>query len=147
MPGAIAGSHGLDCHRVHRFGADYWGNEHSLFCMPEKPMKLCSSLVIVCLALVAPVAAQVTGRLSGTVVDSTGAPVAGVTVNLLLSGETRPALSTLTTAEGIFSLNGIRPALYDLSIEAKSFRTETLHSVKGQPARRRFLPSSSRSGL
>ena len=100
----------------------------------------CLFLLILAALPVAPAVAQVTGRLSGTVVDSSGAPVAGATVNLLLSGESRPALSTVSTAEGIFNLNGIRPALYDVSVEAPNFRAETLRAVRVDPASQTTLP-------
>jgi hypothetical protein len=87
-----------------------------------------------------PAGAQITGRLHGTVVDTSGAPIAGAAVKVLLAGEARPVLSTVTTAEGIFHISGVRPALYDLVVESKSFRAETVRSVKVDAAVEETLP-------
>jgi hypothetical protein len=84
--------------------------------------------------------AQVTGRLSGSVTDASGAAVPNATVNLLLAGGAKPLLSTVTTADGLFSFTNVRPEFYDLSIESKGFLTYTLRNVKVDPARETSLP-------
>ena len=84
--------------------------------------------------------AQVTGRLSGSVTDASGAAVPNATVNLLLAGGAKPLLSTVTTADGLFTFTNVRPELYDLSIESKGFLTYTLRNVKVDPARETSLP-------
>jgi hypothetical protein len=88
-----------------------------------------------------PAAAQVTGRLTGTVADTSGAPIAGVEVKLLLTGQSRPVLTAVSTSDGIFNFSGIRPETYDVVVEAPGFRKETVRSVKIDPARETALPS------
>ncbi len=84
--------------------------------------------------------AQVTGRLSGSVTDASAAAIPSATVNLLLAGGAKPLLSTVTTADGLFTFTSVRPEFYDLSIESKGFLTYTLRNVKVDPARETSLP-------
>src|SRR5436190_13160307 len=88
------------------------------------------TITLVCLM---PVAAQVTGRLTGTVIDASGAPVSSVEVKLLLVGGSQPILTAATTSEGIYSLTGIRPESYDIVVKASGFRKATRHAVKIDP--------------
>src|SRR5882724_7067953 len=97
--------------------------------------------ITISLAVLMPVAAQVTGRLTGTVIDPSGAPVPSVEVKLLLVGGSHAILTAVTTSEGIFSLSGIRPENYDVVVGAPGFRMETLHAVKIDPARETALPA------
>jgi hypothetical protein len=83
--------------------------------------------------------AQVTGRLSGSVSDSSGAAIPNATVNLLLAGGTKPVLTTVTTAEGLFSFTNVRPEKYDLAIESSGFLKYSLRGVKIDPARETSL--------
>ncbi len=59
------------------------------------------------------------GRISGAVVDATGAAVGGADVELYLAGGQKPLLVSKTSAEGLYNFIGVRPAEYDLSISAK----------------------------
>src|SRR2546428_9965435 len=86
------------------------------------------------------ISAQVTGRISGSVTDSSGAAVPGATVNLLLPGGSKPVLTTVTTPEGLFSFTNVRPESYDLTVDAKGFLKYTLRAVKVDPARETSLP-------
>jgi hypothetical protein len=79
--------------------------------------------------------AQVTGRVTGSVVDSSGASVPKATVNLLLHGGKRPLLTTTTNTQGLFSLETIRPESYDVSVEAQGFRPYKLENVAVDPSR------------
>src|SRR5215468_550025 len=92
----------------------------------------------VCLA--ANLMAQSTGRISGSVVDASGAAVPGAAVRLFLTGGAQPVLSTETTAEGLFSLISVRPATYDLAVEAQGFVKTTLRGLKVDPARETNVP-------
>ena len=84
--------------------------------------------------------AQVTGRLSGSVSDPSGAPVPNAAVNLSLAGGSKPILTTVTTAEGLFSFTNVRPESYDLTVDSKGFLKYTLRGVKVDTARETSLP-------
>jgi len=95
--------------------------------------------LVVGLALVLPVRSfarrQVTGRVIGTVVDSSGSAVPGATVSLLLSGGDAPVLTVVTSPEGFFTFSSVRPELYDMTVEARGFQRQLLQNVKVEPAR------------
>src|SRR5258705_11843325 len=84
--------------------------------------------------------AQVTGRLSGSVTDSSGAAIPSATVNLLLAGGAKPVLSTVTTPEGLFSFTNVRPEKYDLTVDSKGFLKYSLRGVTVNPGRETSLP-------
>jgi hypothetical protein len=96
-------------------------------------MLLRSSVIVFIIALSAN--AQTNGRITGSVVDPSGAAVPKATVNLLLHGGQRPLLATATTPEGLFVLESVRPELYDLAVEASGFVPYKLANVKVDPAR------------
>src|SRR5580704_6272269 len=78
---------------------------------------------------------QTNGRLTGSVDDPSGAAVPKATVNLVLHGGKRALVSTKTGNDGAFSIEAIRPELYDLTIEADGFQAFRLENVKIDPAR------------
>lgn len=78
---------------------------------------------------------QANGRLTGTVLDPSGAAVPKATVSILLHGGKRALLATLTGNEGAFAIESVRPELYDVVIEASGFQRYTLEGVKVDPAR------------
>jgi hypothetical protein len=92
-----------------------------------------SSVLVLFLSSVAN--AQITGRITGSVEDPSGAAIPRATVNLLLHGGQRPLLATITTPEGLFVIESVRPELYDLTVEAAGFVPYKLESVKVDPAR------------
>ncbi len=94
----------------------------------------------VALAICVPLAAQDTGRVSGSVVDPTGSAVPGAKVELYLAGGASAVLATTTTSEGLFSLIGVRPGFYDVIVEAPGFRKQTLRQIKIDPGRETSLP-------
>ena len=79
--------------------------------------------------------AQVNGRLTGSVIDPSGAAVPKASVNLLLHGGKRALLATTTGTDGQFSIQSIRPELYDLTINAGGFQPYKLENVKIDPSR------------
>src|ERR1700731_2779042 len=66
--------------------------------------------------------AQSSGEFVGTVTDPSGAPVAGARVT---TTETATGLqrTTVTGAEGFYTVPSLRPASYKISVEAPGFRT------------------------
>src|SRR5690242_6526571 len=85
--------------------------------------------------------AQVTSRLSGTVVDQTGAAVPAATVDVLLPDGAKPILTTTTTTEGIFAFAGIPAGTYDVAIMAAGFRKSTQRNVVLTAAAETSLPA------
>src|SRR4051812_8575704 len=87
-----------------------------------------------CLLLFAALApsalAQVTGRVSGSVTDATGAAIPNAAVSLSLAGGAKALLATVTTGEGLFSFTSVRPERYDLTVESRGFLKYTLRGVK-----------------
>ncbi len=84
--------------------------------------------------------AQVAGRLSGSVVDQTGAAIPGATVNLYLPGGSAPVLSGKTNDQGLFSFVAVRPDTYDLGVEASGFAKVVLRAVAVSPIQETELP-------
>src|SRR5579863_8596811 len=88
-----------------------------------------------------PAAAQFSGRIAGTVLDSSGAPVPAATVTLTMPGSTKALLSAKTASDGAYHLIGIRPSDYDLHVEASGFTKATLKAVAVDPARETEIPT------
>ena len=94
----------------------------------------------------------VNGRLTGSVVDPSGAAIPKAMVSLVLHGGERTLLSTLTSNDGTFAIESVRPELYDVVVEASGFVRYKLESVKIDPSRstdlaplRLELPSTTQS--
>ena len=66
-----------------------------------------------------------TGSISGTVLDATGAPVAGAQVRLTRQ-TTTPAAQTYTEPDGHFSFVHVAPGRFYLSIGLAGFKTKTV---------------------
>ncbi len=98
------------------------------------PRKLANALVVFLLASSAIATAQVAGRLSGTVVDPSGAPIPNATVRLLLGGGSSSVASSTSNGEGIFLFPSIRPETYDVIVEAGGFRKNAVRGVKINPS-------------
>jgi hypothetical protein len=84
--------------------------------------------------------AQLTGRITGTVVDPSGASVPNAKVSLFLAGGKSAMLTSSTNADGIFDFVAVRPDLYNLEVESAGFARFTLGGVKVDPARQTTLP-------
>jgi len=77
---------------------------------------------LVALAVASPAAAQDTGVVSGTVIDSAGQVVPGATVTL--TNETKGDLRTLVSNErGEFSFRAVTPGSYTVKVELGGFRS------------------------
>lgn len=84
--------------------------------------------------------AQVAGRLSGTVVDPTGAAIPGASVKLYLRSGTQALLTTTTTTSGTFAFPTVRPEIYDVEVEASGFGKYITRGVGVNPIRETALP-------
>ena len=87
-----------------------------------------------------PAWAQDTGRITGSVVDPSGAVVAKATVNLLLHDGTKPIATTQSNSQGLFTLEAVRPVYFDLTVDAQGFQQSKLSNVKVNPSRDTDLP-------
>ncbi len=85
--------------------------------------------------------AQVSGRISGSVTDSSGAVVPGAEVTLAMPGSAKPIMSAQTTAEGLFNFSGVAPGSYDLAVTSGGFTSYNLRGLKVDPARETTLPA------
>jgi hypothetical protein len=82
-----------------------------------------------------PVGAQIDGRITGSVVDASGAVVPGAEVELLLAGGKKPLLTTKTSVDGTYHFIGVRPGYFDITVEAPAFLKITLRNLSVDPAR------------
>jgi hypothetical protein len=89
---------------------------------------VCGIALVLCLGGI-PVLAQFSGRVTGTVVDATGAAVPSADVELFVAGGKKPVLTAKTSPDGSYHLIGVRPAEYDISIVAKGFVTATVRNL------------------
>src|ERR1700733_11722655 len=80
------------------------------------------------LAATAALNAQISTKLTGSVLDTSGAAIPDASIKLALPGTTAAAYTTTTSANGTFILPSISPATYDLVIEKAGF---ALTVVKG----------------
>src|SRR5690349_13630864 len=87
-----------------------------------------------------PVIAQVSGRIAGSVIDASGAAVPNADVEVYLAGGQKPLLTTKTAPDGQFNLIAVRPATYDISINAAGFVKKTIRNIAVDPGREISLP-------
>jgi hypothetical protein len=99
-----------------------------------------AALVVFLLSLSASFA-QVTGRISGAVIDPSGAAIPNAKVSVLLPGGQTPLLSTETNSEGIFDFSAVRPDLYNLAVDAAGFLKFTLSDLKVDASKHVALPA------
>jgi hypothetical protein len=85
--------------------------------------------------------AQVSGRVTGTVVDGTGAAVPDASVMLQLPGSGASVYTTRTSNVGDFTILTVNPASYDLVVESKGFLTAKISGLKVDPGRATDVPS------
>ena len=84
--------------------------------------------------------AQDTGWITGSVTDPTGAAVPKATVSLLLHGGTKAVAATVTTPQGLFTLQTLRPVYYDFTVDAAGFQQYKIENVKVDPSRPTDIP-------
>lgn len=82
---------------------------------------------------------QVAGRLTGSVVDPSGASVADATVNVYLPGGKTPVLTTKTTSDGIFDFTAVRPDTYRVEVLEAGFNNYAQNDVVVDPVRQTTL--------
>src|SRR5664279_3970629 len=103
-------------------------------------MRFVSGLLFLGLLPYFPLFAQFSGRVTGSVVDASGASVPDAQVDLYLAGGKKPLLSTRTSPDGQNNFNSVRPASYDLTVESKGFVKPTLRNLTVDAARETSVP-------
>ena len=108
----------------------------------KRSIRLAGGIPAFCLWLLVqgPAAGQATGKLSGTVENAGGGVVSGARVTLWLAQWQAVYSSTVTSRAGSFVFPALRPAFYDLTVEAPAFARRTLKNVKVEPAAEIALP-------
>src|SRR5690348_1827379 len=99
------------------------------------------SLFVAALLATATLTAQVASRITGSVVDASGAAVADATVNVYVHGGNAPILTTKTTNEGLFEIPSVRPDVYDVTIQAAGFTEARVNSVTVETAKSTAVPA------
>ena len=84
--------------------------------------------------------AQLNGRLTGTVVDPTGASIPGAQVSLFLPGGKTAVLTATTNSEGLFDFTAVRPDLYTVVVESSGFARYSQSGVNVDPVRQTTVP-------
>jgi hypothetical protein len=79
--------------------------------------------------------AQDTGRITGSVVDPSGAVVPKASITVALHGGAASIAETVSNSAGLFTVETLRPVFYDLSIDASGFEKYNLENVKVDPSR------------
>jgi hypothetical protein len=78
---------------------------------------------ITCLSIIGTAAAQSDrGAIAGSVIDSTGAEVAGATITIKGS-DTGSVYKTISSGSGTYRVNDVAIGRYDVTVEAKGFKT------------------------
>lgn len=96
--------------------------------------------LVACLLLGVSAHAQVAGRVTGTVVDATGAAVPAASVGLQMPGSGKNLYATTTTSEGDFNIASVNPGTYDLVVESKGFLTVRMSQVAVNAGRATDIP-------
>src|SRR5882724_5627297 len=99
-----------------------------------------SRIVVTFTLFAAAASAQVSGRLTGSVNDPSGAALANATVNLYVPGGKSPILSTKTTNEGSFEIPSVRPDVYELGVQAAGFAEARVGNVHVDPSKATSVP-------
>ena len=103
-------------------------------------MRLACGLSLVLLLHLLPAFAQSGGRISGSVVDASGAAVPNADVGLYLAGGKKPLLTAKTDTGGSFNFIAVRPAYYDLTVDSGGFVRATIRNLTVDPSRETNVP-------
>jgi hypothetical protein len=98
--------------------------------------KLAGSLLLLSAALMA----QSSGRMSGIVMDQSGAAVPNAKIGLFIPGGSAPVATTTSGVQGNYSLSGLQPVLYDVQVEMAGFRKVVVRQVKVDPGLELSMP-------
>ena len=98
-------------------------------------------LLAAALFAAAQLCAQVSGRVTGTILDSSGAAVPEATVMLQLPGSGTAVYTTKTSSAGDFTILTVNPVEYDLVVESTGFLSAKVAGIKVDPGRATDVPA------
>src|SRR4051812_8932216 len=101
----------------------------------------CRTALLSALAFTSVLYGQVNGRVSGSVIDNSGAAIPGATVNLTMSGGSKATFKAETTGDGLFTFTGVRPETYDISVESTGFSRQIVRGIVVDPGREASIPA------
>jgi len=84
--------------------------------------------------------AQVTGRISGSVVDQSEAVIPNAKIELILPGGARALFNGATSSEGLFNLAGVPAGAYELVITAQGYKKRVIKELVIRPGQDLALP-------
>ena len=87
------------------------------------------AVVVLALAFAGISFSQVTARLTGSIVDPSGAPVPNAAVDIYLPGGAKPILSMPSTADGLYAFSAVPAGTYDVIVTANGFRKAVQRGV------------------
>lgn len=99
------------------------------------------SILVLAFAMTISGFAQISGSLSGAVVDQNQASLANATVKVFLAGGKEPVLTGTTNTAGRFVFGAVKPDLYDVSVEASGFGSATYRQAIISGGRETALPA------
>ncbi len=100
-----------------------------------------SAIALVAMLAGSNLSAQVAGRVTGIVVDASGAAIPGAAVSLQMPGSGSSVYSTTTNAAGDYTILTVNPAVYDLVVDAKGFLKTVVANLKVDPGRSTDVPA------
>src|SRR5881394_3795558 len=92
-------------------------------------MRFVQTSVLILLFCLAIIGQTNKGSITGSVTDPQGSAVPGATVTIT-NVATQQSISVVTSREGNFTASNLDPVLYDVTIEASSFKKALVEKVK-----------------
>ena len=106
-----------------------------------------AALMLVFVLCSAVLAQEITGNINGTVRDAAGASVANATVTISDPTKDNIAVRTVTTNEdGEFSAPNLPPSIYQITVEATSFKKSVQTDIKVDVGQRRTIDVTLEAG-
>jgi len=79
--------------------------------------------------------AQDAARLTGSIVDATGAGVPAAKLELTSAGSSAASARIEASEQGLFTIAGLRPGTYDLSVDAAGFQRKVVRGLRLETGR------------
>ena len=100
---------------------------------PFNPLFVCLATTVLWLTMAGSGLAQVTGGITGSVIDAQGLVVPGATVTLISDTRGTVVGSTVTNERGVFVIANVSPDVYTILVEMPSFKTLKRSGIEISP--------------